>query len=224
MLKNTYRNLLVSLVLLLASYPLLMGLGLWGKVIELMLATSVLVTGTMAASGRSMRATFAVSVSVAAVVTGILALLNPDIAWFFALRVMLFVVFLGLVIVVMSKHVFSGGRHASTTNRLYGAVCIYVLIGILFANLHLAIDILHPGSYICQAGQCGGNFQTSFQTGVHLYFSFITLATVGYGDIVPATWFAGMVAAMEAIIGQMYVAILVSRLVGLHLAGSGAEK
>ena len=156
--------------------------------------------------------------------TGIFALFKPDIAWVFALRVLLFAVFLGLIIVAMSRHVFAGGRHASTINRLYGAVCIYILMGMFFADLHLVVNTLHPGSYLCQAGQCGSNFQTSFQNGVHLYFSFITLATVGYGDIIPATWFSGMIAAMEAIVGQMYVAILVARLVGLHLAAVDAEK
>lgn len=156
--------------------------------------------------------------------TGIFALFKPDIAWVFALRVLLFAVFLGLIIVAMSRHVFAGGRHASTINRLYGVVCIYILMGMFFADLHLVVNTLHPGSYLCQAGQCGSNFQTSFQNGVHLYFSFITLATVGYGDIIPATWFSGMIAAMEAIVGQMYVAILVARLVGLHLAAVDAEK
>jgi hypothetical protein len=50
-----------------------------------------------------------------------------------------------------------------------------------------------------------------------LYYSFVTLTTLGFGDIVPTTSLAGMLSSLEAIVGQLYVAIVIARLVGIHL-------
>jgi hypothetical protein len=101
-----------------------------------------------------------------------------------------------------------------TANLLYGAVSVYLLIGTAFATAHFLVETITPGSYHCGSSQCEGFPRTS----AYVYFSFITLSTVGYGDVLPNTRMAGMLSYVEAIVGQMYVAILVARLVGMQIA------
>ena len=98
-----------------------------------------------------------------------------------------------------------------TADTLAGAVSAYLLIGITFGLAYLLIDSLMPGS-----------FKDTVQPGKHFipadftFFSFVTLTTVGYGDIVPWGPHARALAVLESVLGIMYPAVLVSRLVGLH--------
>ena len=96
--------------------------------------------------------------------------------------------------------------------HIYGAICAYVLIAMAFATLYLMLDIVHHGSF----------------AGVHhvtigdrpwwqfFYFSFSTLSTVGYGDIVPITMRARSFVMIEQMTAIFYVAILISRLTGMY--------
>ena len=107
-----------------------------------------------------------------------------------------------------------------TAEKIYGAICAYLLIGIIWALIYTMIALIEPSA-----------FQVSFTTQHHflqhaphrfyftqfLYYSFVTLSTLGYGDIIPVKNFARAFSALEAIIGQLYVAILIARLVGLHI-------
>jgi hypothetical protein len=98
-----------------------------------------------------------------------------------------------------------------TTDTVAGAVSAYLLIGITFGFAYVLINHLLPGS-----------FRDTIEPGKHLsppeltFFSFVTLTTVGYGDIVPWLPHARSVAMVEAVVGIMYPAILISRLVGRH--------
>jgi voltage-gated potassium channel Kch len=98
-----------------------------------------------------------------------------------------------------------------TTDMLAGAISAYLLIGITFGLAYLLIEHLVPGS-----------FRDTLEPGKHFvpseftFFSFVTLTTVGYGDIVPWSPYARSVAMLEAVIGIIYPALLISRLVSLH--------
>jgi voltage-gated potassium channel Kch len=85
--------------------------------------------------------------------------------------------------------------------QLYTAVNIYLLLGLLWATLYLAIDAFSPGSIPADR-------QTEL-----LYFSLVTLATIGYGDIVPLSGEARILAALEGVTGVLYIAITVALLV-----------
>jgi hypothetical protein len=93
-----------------------------------------------------------------------------------------------------------------TQAHLYTAVNIYLLLGLLWTTLYLAIDVLYPGSI-----QIGGN-PAERETNL-LYFSLITLSTIGYGDIVPLSGEARILAALEGVTGVLYIAITVALLV-----------
>jgi Ion channel len=95
-----------------------------------------------------------------------------------------------------------------TSQRIQGAVAVYLLFGLVWANAYEWTELTHPGAF----------------TGVHptvaswIYYSFVTLTTMGYGDITPVHPVARSLAAAEALTGQLYIAILISRLVALELA------
>jgi voltage-gated potassium channel Kch len=90
--------------------------------------------------------------------------------------------------------------------QLHTAVNIYLLLGLLWATLYLAIDALSPGSI--QMGSHTADRETEL-----LYFSLVTLSTIGYGDIVPLSGEARIVAALEGVTGVLYIAITVALLV-----------
>jgi voltage-gated potassium channel Kch len=104
---------------------------------------------------------------------------------------------------------FSHLRNSRSVARaqLYTAVNIFLLLGLLWATLYLAIDAFSPGSI--QIGSHPADRQTEL-----LYFSLVTLSTIGYGDIVPLSGEARIVAALEGVTGVLYIAISVALLVG----------
>ena len=104
---------------------------------------------------------------------------------------------------------FSHLRNSRSVARaqLYTAVNIYLLLGLLWATLYLAIDAFSPGSI--QIRSHPADRQTEL-----LYFSLVTLSTIGYGDIVPLSGEARILAALEGVTGVLYIAITVALLVG----------
>jgi voltage-gated potassium channel len=98
-------------------------------------------------------------------------------------------------------------------DRIVGAICVYVMIGLAWASVYETLDGVIPGSFRFPV-------DTAWMTPDPLryrYFSFVTLATLGYGDVTPVTALAGTLASMEAIGGQLYIGITVARLVALSL-------
>jgi hypothetical protein len=93
--------------------------------------------------------------------------------------------------------------------RIYAALSAYVLIGLALGVVYWALEQSAPGSLALSSARPVTLERT-------LYFSFVTLATLGYGDIVPVSEPASWLAILEAMGGQMYLAVLVARLVSLY--------
>jgi hypothetical protein len=98
--------------------------------------------------------------------------------------------------------------------HVYAALSAYLLAGIFFGLFYWVIDQIGPGAF-AMTGE--------FSLMSALYFSFVTLATLGYGDVVPRTDLARGLAIVEAVGGQLFLAVLVARLVSLY-AGARPEK
>jgi len=131
------------------------------------------------------------------------------------------ILFLGLVIVATGESLMRTER--VTTDTILGGICVYLLLGLLWVSAFTLLEIAQPGSLLVNGmalDQGGAEAHEAFRFTEILYFSFVTLTTVGYGDITPATSGARALASGEAIVGQLYVTIFVARLVGLHLAHS----
>lgn len=97
-------------------------------------------------------------------------------------------------------------------NSIIGAVCIYLLLGVIWALFYVLVNILIPGSFSVQIS--GSAFA---QLQAFLYYSFVTLTTLGYGDIAPISGTARALSTIEAILGQFYIAILVAGLVAAFI-------
>lgn len=109
------------------------------------------------------------------------------------------------------RDVLFGGE--VTGNRILGAVCIYLLLGLIWSCLYFYIHLYTPDAF---HGVEPGVWQAQFAE--ITYYSFVTLTTLGYGDIVPNSPAARLLGFLEAVAGQMYVAILIAALVGRRLA------
>jgi hypothetical protein len=101
-----------------------------------------------------------------------------------------------------------------TFDTVAGAACAYFLLGVVWGELFLLVDRWRPGSFAIPAGWTAGPGRDL--RSALMYFSFATLTTVGYGDIHPTDPAAGSLCVAEALIGQLYLAIMIARMVGLH--------
>lgn len=108
-----------------------------------------------------------------------------------------------VTIYVLSRRLFQ--VHYVTADTIKGGICAYLLIGFLWATLYGLLMRVNPDSFIYSREM------------LYVHFSFTTLTTLGYGDIVPAGRTAAILTNSEAIIGQLYLTIFVARLVGLYI-------
>jgi voltage-gated potassium channel Kch len=188
-----------------------------GKVLLAVAYMAILVTG-IATVSRTL---------VSRAVISIVALLSV-VAWAVSLwddsnaaqagRTLSSAVFSLLLSGVVFHHIFRAGH--VTVHRISGAVAAYVLIGLVFAFLYDAIERLAPGSFnFATAGARGNTLNDPMA-----YFSFATLTTVGYGDVTPQTPLTQSLSNIEALIGQLFPAILIARLVALEVSPRSDSK
>ena len=118
-----------------------------------------------------------------------------------------YLVFFALVCGNVLMRVFDDGR--VDANKLYAVCCAYLLAGLSWSMLYALTELIAPGSF--RVPEEGGDAFSQL-----VYFSLVTLTTLGYDDITPVSGFARMSASIEAIFGQAYMAVLVARLVGLR--------
>jgi len=132
--------------------------------------------------------------------------------WLTAVYLVFGALFLGFTAVVVLRQTL--GSAAVTADTIAGAICFYLLLGVIWALIYALVEIAHPGSFLDGGRPVGPDGHHSLVPEL-LYLSLVTLSTLGYGDILPVTPQARMLAALEAIIGPLYLAVLIARLVGL---------
>lgn len=206
--------LLATLVAALALPPLFHGVGLGIPSVRLGLA--VVLAASLGLLGRHRR-TFWIGLGL------VLPTLALDWAslllasWWISLVASCgTIAFLGLVVATIVDALLRAER--VTADTILGGICVYLLLGLLWVSAYTLTENLHPGSLLLNGAALTDTLPEPFRFTQVLYFSFVTLTTLGYGDIIPATPTARALASAEAIVGQLYVAIFVARLVGLHLA------
>lgn len=106
-------------------------------------------------------------------------------------------------------------RGTPTNDTIYGGICVYVLMGYCFGAGFALIETLNPGSLHFEHGAPEGLVALEVQMA---YYSFVTLSTLGYGDITPLSPVAQSLAMLEAVAGPMFVAVFLARLVGVRTA------
>jgi hypothetical protein len=108
-----------------------------------------------------------------------------------------------------------------SADTICGAFCGYLLVGVAFSHLYCMVDSLSPGSFrdrVVLATPPADEHRYFLLT----YFSLVTLTTVGYGDIVPTGGAARALVAIEAVLGQFYIAVLIAQLVGIRVSQARA--
>ena len=128
----------------------------------------------------------------------------------------LLVFFIGSFSFAIRQVLFEGDIDA---NKIIGSLTLYILLGMIWAVIYLLILVIDPTAF---SGLEVANWQESFSR--IAYYSFVTLTTLGYGDILPTSHIAEFFVYMEAIIGVFYMAIIVSSLISLRLAALNEAK
>jgi hypothetical protein len=109
-------------------------------------------------------------------------------------------------------------------DKIMGAICALFLIGLFWSFLYQFIDSVDPDSFDGSGHDHAHSVIGGPRQAELLYFSFVTMTTLGYGDIVPTNQLTRALATMEALAGQLYLAVLVARLVALHIVHSVREE
>ena len=129
------------------------------------------------------------------------------------------ILFLGYVLGIVVRSVFKA--KIVTSDILCGAVSVYLLVGVLAGLMFVLIEYYAPGSFrVSNWTTDAAAQQASFieDPGWLVYFSFVTLTTVGYGDVLPASAVARSASVLVAVIGQVILMVQIARLVGMHVA------
>lgn len=200
-------SIFLAVIVAILLVPTLLPVGLPGRLIVDALISVMLISGAAAVADKP-RAVLIVSV-----ITGA-TLLVRWANWLFptsnlAVWGEIFTLAtLGILCYVMLRLVLRRGP--ITTNRIEGAIAVYLLLGLTWAHAYWLVALWHPGAFTGAVDDKGPVRWT-------YYYSFVTLTTMGYGDIMPVHPLARALAVLEALTGQLYLAIMLARLVSLQL-------
>jgi len=141
------------------------------------------------------------------------------------IQVTIQILFLGYVLWIVARTVFKA--RTVTSDILCGAISVYLLVGVLAGLGFVLIEYFSPGSFrVSNWTDNAATQQASFikDPGWLVYFSFVTLTTVGYGDVLPASAVARSASVLVAVIGQVLLMVQIARLVGMHVAQESETK
>jgi len=215
---KSHLYLLVSLLFIFVVSPFVVPY-YYGPTILNVIAAIVLLSATYAVSRRRSFFIFALSLSLVSIALTFWLAAAPS-HWLIVISHGSLVILIVFFSVTILSYVLGTGK--VTWDKIYGAVCAYLLLGYAWTFAYSLIEELQPGSF--------GSSTTPMPHDLVgrvmqlRYFSFVTLATVGYGDIVPRMPAARTMALLEAILGQFYLVALVGRLVGLHIVHGNPER
>jgi hypothetical protein len=144
----------------------------------------------------------------------------------YVVNIVLWVAFTCYITVIVFRGIIKAQR--IRRNEVYGAIYVYILIGVIFAALYQLLLAWQPNTLHFEPGRFQepqllvGSLYTR-GAGAVLYYSFVTLGTVGYGDVTPASSLARSLSLIEAIIGIVYVATMIARFVSIQIGSERTE-
>ncbi len=204
------RGLSIFLVLLVAVafvLPPLVPVGALGKALSDAFFSLLMIAGAYTVAGRGMRLWAISGIAIAALIVRWLYWFIPSNE-FLILREWASLITVILFTLVVLAHTFRGG--SVRYQRVKGAVAAYLLLGLSWAGAYELIALGHPGAFAGAIAAGGASRQL-------IYYSFVTLTTIGYGDITPVHPMARSLSVMEGLTGQLYIAVVLARLVSLEL-------
>ncbi len=212
--KDRFLFLLLSILCMLIFTPIFQGfVGI--RILMNAFITAILISGTYAASKK-------IYITVTAASLALPMLVSIWISHFVDMPFLVFVgdcfgiAFIAFLVIIILSFIF--GEHEVTSNVISASIVVYLLIAIMWTFIYSVLESIHPGSFAI------GNSQIEVGRRLYIYYSFVTITTLGYGDITPITDLANSFSFLEAVIGQIYLVVLVARLVGIHIAQSMDRK
>ncbi len=201
--------LLVSLLLLITVFPYFEKTEI-GATILVVLFTAVLLSGIYAVSYDVRYVAVGLLLAIPTFILGWSNAFTPltatELAW-----MAFMIIFLVYTLAVVLRHIFSSGQ--VSVDEIYGAISVYVMIGLTFGITYHLLETFVPGSFKYNVGQ---STMSSM-----IYLSFSTLSTVGFGDITPLSAIARSISILEMVIGATYVAVLIGTLINASRDGTG---
>ena len=210
-------QLLIALVLFFIFAPFVEELK-GGDLIISVLFSLVLVAGVVAVAQRKRTLVIAIVLALPAIAGRWINHFRPDL-----IPPVVFLVGGLILIAFVVAHLLGYILRAPsvTSEVLCASISAYLMLGLMWTLAYWLVDQLTPGGAFSFNTNTGKQSMSGF-TG--FYFSFVTLSTVGYGDITPVSRMARWLAAMEAMTGLLYVAVLIARLVSLYSAPGSTER
>jgi voltage-gated potassium channel len=216
--RRRHLALLITILLLFVTAPFVVSLH-DGILIMNVISVTVLVAGSYALSER--KYLFAMAVVLSAItVAGTALVLAFRQPWALLVSSSSIVVLVAFFCVTILSYVLGSGR--VTSDKIFAAICVYMLLGYCWSFAYSILLELQPGSFVSNSELVRNDYVGRMMQ--LRYFSFTTLTTVGYGDIVPHSPAARTMAILEAVMGQFYLVALVGRLVGLHIVHGNVER
>ncbi len=177
----------------------------WGRVVIIVLLGATLVFCLRTSRSRTIWQVLAIIYLVASTLVTVLSIVAPGATDFSQQTSTLGGLLLIATPFVILRRIST--HRVVTTETVLGAICVYLLLGFSFSFIYSAIGIVSGTPFF------GGHTQATFNQ--YLFFSFTTLTTVGYGNLIPEGNFGQTFAMLEALFGQIYLVIIVARLVSL---------
>ena len=218
-----YRYLLASLLVLIVVQPFVRGPA--GRVLLVTVFSAILLSAVWGLHSNRRGFVMGMTLALTALAGNWAGVFVESLPLLFASRAVT-VAFLALVVWTLLGDIARQTRiHPET---IYQAACVYLILGVIFALFYASISEIDSGAFapiVAAATAPGAPDAGAKAVGLAkpVYFSFITLTTVGYGDITPIAPAARSLVILEALLGQFFVAVLVARLVGLLQTQLSAE-
>ncbi|MGC3968168.1 MAG: ion channel [Pirellulales bacterium] len=220
---HRHLTLLVVTIAGLTMQPLLQARYV-GTILFEILGYALLLTVFVAIFERRIDRNIALVIGLPGVAANIVGYFTRGTAQWLALVIFhsLSVIFLGYAIGIILRGIFRSRRIGA--EQILGGACGYLLAGIAWANLYLVIYFFRPDGFNISEALVGHLETAEARRFLFNYFSFVTLATVGYGDMSPISPAACSAAWLEALFGQFYMAVLIGQLIGLKLSQAPLTK
>jgi len=210
-MNNNFSYLLIALLLFIFGVPVASNLDLISLQMSRVLgASSLLAVGVWSLRGAGRLYSAGMLVAITGIVLSILSVVREsDMLHVITLLAMF--VFLLLATINAFRQIAVGND--ISLNRIVGAVCVYLLLGVMWSLAYNVLEYLQPDSFKGLTELVSPVWNPDW-----IYFSFVTITTLGYGDITPLTQTARSLTVAEAIVGQFYIAVLVAGLVSAYIS------
>jgi hypothetical protein len=211
-----YRHvyLLTTLVLMMLVRPFLPADESWTSSALDIFLLAMVVAGIHACAPTRGERLLALALGIATLLATVAGEAQKGVGWAHATQLVCGLGFFALLVVVFMKQVFRTERVGADT--IYGAITVYLFLGVTWTYAYALLFHVDPSAFALgeRVIERGG-------LGAFSGFSFVTLTTLGYGNIYPQTQQAEALATMQAIVGQLYLTVLVARLVGMQVSQAG---